>query len=202
MTRIRHTSLITLLAAVVMAVATAAGGTAFALPAKQPPRHALNLHHVNWGDVTIPGQVCRVKGMIRLHKGQARISHSGYGPLQVSAFGPSYGDLGGGQQIAALQVWCSRQGGTAAGQVAEGLIVFSGAGGRLHPLGTLTPQYHPHSAAHIPYLAVAGVGAERIVTTEYWYTSSDADCCPSGRATTTWHWNGRSFSPGRTTVRP
>ncbi len=28
-----------------------------------------------------------------------------------------------------------------------------------------------------------------------------ADCCPSGRATVTWSRNGRSFHPGRTTVR-
>jgi hypothetical protein len=196
MTRARHTSLVVLITAVMMAVVTA--GTAFALPTKCPPRHALNLHHVTWGDVAIPGQLCRVKGVIRLHKGQARISRSGYGPLEVSAFGPAYGDLGGGQQVAALQVWCSNQGGTAAGQLAEGIIVFSGAGGRLHALGTLTPQYRPRSAAHIPFIAVKSIGAEHIVTTEFWYASTDADCCPSGRAITSWHWNGRSFTPGRT----
>jgi hypothetical protein len=196
MTRVRQTSLVVLITAVVMAVVTA--GTAFALPAKCPPRHALNLHHVTWGDVAIPGQLCRVKGAIRLHHGQARVARSGYGPLEVSASGPAYGDLGGGQQVAALQVWCSNQGGTAAGQLAEGIIVFSGAGGRLHVLGTLTPRYRPRSAPHIPFIAVKSIGAERIVTTEYWYASSDADCCPSGRATTSWHWNGRFFTPGRT----
>jgi hypothetical protein len=198
MTRVRQTSLVVLITAVMMAVVTA--GTAFALPTSSPPRHALNLHHVNWGDVAIPGQLCRVKGVIRLHKGLARISHSGYGPLEVSAFGPAYGDLGGGQQVAALQVWCSNQGGTAAGQLAEGLIVFSGAGGKLHSLGTLTPQYRPRSASHIPFIVVKSIGAERIVTTEAWYTSTDGDCCPSGRAITSWHWNGRSFKPGRTII--
>ncbi len=198
MTRVRQTSLVVLITAVMMAVVTA--GTAFALPSKNPPRHALNLHHVNWGDVAIPGQLCRVKGEIRLHKGLAKVSHSGYGPLEVSAFGPAYGDLGGGQQVAALQVWCSNQGGTAAGQLAEGLIVFSGAGGKLHSLGTLTPQYRPRSASHIPFILVKSIGAEHIVTTEAWYTSTDGDCCPSGRATTSWHWNGHSFKPGRTII--
>ncbi len=76
----------------------------------------------------------------------------------------------------------------------------SGAGGRLHSLGTLTPRYRPRSAVHIPFITVKGIGAERVVTTEFFYASSDADCCPSGRASTTWHWNGRSFTPGRTTV--
>src|SRR5271166_2739465 len=198
MTHVRQSSLLVLITAVVMAVVTA--GTAFAQPTKGPARHPLNLLHVNWGDVAIPGQLCRVNGVIRLHKGQARISHSGYGPLEVSSFGPVYGDLGGGQQVAALQVWCNNQGGTAAGQLAEGLIVFSGAGGKLHTLGTLTPQYRPRSASHIPFIVVKSIGAERIVTTEAWYTSSDGDCCPSGRATTTWYWNGHSFRPGHTTI--
>jgi len=198
MTHVRQSSLLVLITAVVMAVVTA--GTAFAQPTKGPARHPLNLHHVNWGDVAIPGQLCRVNGVIRLHKGQARISHSGYGPLEVFTFGPAYGDLGGGQQVAALQVWCDNQGGTAAGQLAEGIVVFSGAGGKLHALGTLTPRYRPRSAAHIPYIAVKSIGAERIVTTEYWYAFSDEDCCPSGRATTSWHWNGRSFTPGRTII--
>jgi len=198
MTRIRQTGLAVLIIALVMTVATA--GTAFAQPAKCPPRHQLNLHRVNWGNLAIPGQLCRVKGKIRLHKGQALISHSGYGPLDVVTSGPAYGDLGHGQQVAALQVWCDNQGETAGGQLAEGLIVFSGAGGKLHVLGTLTPQYRPHSATHIPLVVVKRIGAERIVTTEYWYTSTDPDCCPSGRATTTWYWNGRSFKPGRTTI--
>ena len=199
MTRVRNTSLTVLITALVMAAVTATtAATASARPASSPPRHALNLHHVKWGNVAIPGQLCRVKGLIRLNQGQARVRHSGFGPLEVSTSGPAYGNLGGGQQVAALQVWCSNQGGTAAGQLAEGLIVFSGTGGKLHSLGTLTPQYRPRSAAHIPFIAVKSIGAERIVANEFWYVSSDADCCPSGRASTTWHWNGRSFKPGRT----
>jgi hypothetical protein len=68
-------------------------------------------------------------------------------------------------------------------------------------LGTLTPQFRPHPrTVHIPFVTVKSIGAERIITTEFFYTGSDADCCPSGRALTTWHWNGRSFKPGRTTI--
>ena len=197
MTRVRQASLAIVIPAV-RAVLTA--GTAFARPASCPPRHPVNLHHVNWGSVTIPGRLCRVKGVIRLRKGEARIARSGYGPLEVITSGPAYGDLGRGQQVAVLQVWCDNQGGTAAGELAEGLMVFSGAGGKLHVLGTLTPQYRPRSASHIPYIVVESIGAERVVTTELWYASTDADCCPSGRATTTWHWNGRSFRPGPTII--
>jgi hypothetical protein len=198
MTRVRQTSLAVLLATLLASTMLAVAGTASAFA--QAAGHSLNLHHVKWGNVAIPGQVCRVRGPIQLHDGHARISHSGFGPLEVSETGPSYGNLGRGQQIAALQVWCSNQGGTAAGQLAEGLVVFSGAGGRLHALGTLTPQFRPDHAAHIPFITVRSIGAENVVTAEFFYTGSDADCCPSGRASTTWHWNGHSFKPGRTTV--
>ncbi len=146
MTRVRFISLIIALAtALTSAVLTIGTGTAFA----QPAGHSLNLHHVKWGNVAVPGWLCRVNGPIQLHHGDARLRHSGFGPLDVSEQGPVYGNLGNGQQVAALQVWCSNQGGTAAGELAEGLVVFSGAGGRLHVLGTLTPQYRPaHQGAH------------------------------------------------------
>jgi hypothetical protein len=190
MTRVRKISLAVLLAAVLaitgLSITGLTTGTALAQPAGQP----LNLHHVKWGDVAVPGGLCRVGHPIQLHNGDARLKHSGFGPLDVSAAGPVYGNLGGGQQ-----------GGTAAGELAEGLVVFSGAGGRLHVLGTLTPQYRPHAGqVHIPFVAVKSIGGEHIVTTEFFYTGSDADCCPSGRALTSWHWNGHSFKPGRTTI--
>jgi hypothetical protein len=200
MTRVRKISLAVLLAAV-LAITGLTTGTAFAGTAlAQPAGRSLNLHHVRWGNVAVPGWLCRVHGRIQLHHGDAKLRHSGFGPLDVSEQGPVYGNLGNGQQVAALQVWCSNQGGTAAGELAEGLVVFSGAGGRLHVLGTLTPQYHPHTRVHIPFVAVKSIGSERIVTTEFFYNGTDADCCPGGRALTTWHWNGHSFKAGRTVI--
>ena len=95
---------------------------------------------MKWGDVTVPGWLCRVNHPIQLHHGDARLRHSGFGPLDVSETGPAYGNLGGGQQVAALQVWCSNQGGTAAGELAEGLVRSAGGRPALHVLGMLTPQ--------------------------------------------------------------
>jgi hypothetical protein len=206
MTRVRKISLAVLLTAV-LAITGLTTGTAFAGPVlaspvlAEPAGHSLNLHHVKWGNVAVPGWLCRVNGPIQLHHGDAKLRHSGFGPLDVTEAGPAYGNLGNGQHVAALQVWCSNQGGTAAGELAEGLVVFSGSGGHLHVLGTLTPQFRPHAGhVHIPFVTVKSIGAEKIVTTEFFYTGSDADCCPSGRASTTWHWNGHSFKPGRTTI--
>ena len=208
MTRVRRKGLASLLAAALtitgLAITGLTTGAAAALASPAPAQtagHSLNLHHVRWGNVAVPGGLCRVNGPIQLHNGDARLRHSGFGPLDVSESGPAYGNLGNGQQVAALQVWCSNQGGTAAGELAEGLVVFSGSGGHLHVLGTLTPQFRPHAGhVHIPFVVVKSIGGEKIVTTEFFYTGSDADCCPSGRALTTWHWNGHSFKPVRTTI--
>ena len=77
---------------------------------------------MNWGNVTIPGQLCEVKGQIRLHDGHATVNHgSGYGvPLDVLTTTVTHGYLGHGLPVTALQVWCDTQGGTAAGELAEG----------------------------------------------------------------------------------
>ena len=34
---------------------------------------------MNWGNVTIPGQLCEVKGQIHLHNGHATVRRSGFG---------------------------------------------------------------------------------------------------------------------------
>jgi pimeloyl-ACP methyl ester carboxylesterase len=160
-----------------------------------------DLHQVNWKNATIPGKLCQVNGSITLHNWDALVPHSGLGPLEVGISPPViYGDLGSGQRVAAVQVWCSNQGGTAAGQLSEGVMVFDGAGGQLHLLGILTPQYRGSPDSHIPFLITASISTGRIVTAEHWYTSSDSDCCPSGRATTIWNWNGSHFTPSSTVV--
>ena len=102
--------------------------------------------------------------------------------------------------MVALNVLCSNQGGTAAGQLADGIFVFASAG-QTRFLGLLTPQYREPLASHIPLIAVAHIDNQgHIATAEYFYPPSDADCCPSGRAITIWKWTGRTFIPGRTKI--
>jgi len=186
----------------VVAVAALAASSGFALTSPQASAQTLAVHSVNWGDVTIPGQLCEVKGQIQLHDGHATVRHSGYGvPLDVLTTTVTHGYLAHGLPVTALQIWCDTQGGTAAGQIAEGIMVFASPGGRAHLLGTLTPQYNPSSAAHIPYIAIAHIDrAGHVAVSEFFYTASNADCCPSGRATTIWKWTGRTFIPGRTKI--
>jgi hypothetical protein len=68
----------------------------------------------------------------------------------------THGNLGHGLQVAALQVWCDNTGGTADGELAEGIMVFDSPGGQAHLLGTLTPQ-HMTTMVHIPYIIVSHI---------------------------------------------
>jgi hypothetical protein len=190
-----------------LAALTATSGVASTAASAQ----TLSMRAVNWGDVTIPGRLCEVKGQIALHNGHAAVKHSGYGiPLDVYTTTVSHGYLKHGLPVTALQIWCATTGGTAAGQIAEGIFIFaspaSPAGpaspaSEPHLLGTLTPQYNPTSAAHIPYIAVSRIDTSgHIAVTEYFYSPANPDCCPSGRAVTIWKWTGRTFIPGRTKI--
>lgn len=157
---------------------------------------------VNWGDVTIPGQLCRVSGQVHLHNGHATVRHSGFGmALDVLELAVTHGNLGHGLQVAALQIWCDNTGGTADGELAEGVMVFDRPGGQAHLLGTLTPQHKTSAAVHIPYIVVTRIDSTgHVAVTEYFYTPANMTCCPSGRATTVWKWTGRTFIPGRTKI--
>lgn len=186
----------------VAAIAALTATSGFALTSQEASARTLDVHSVNWGDVTIPGHLCEVKGSIKLHNGDATVSHSGYGiPLDVYTTMVTHGYLAHGLPVTTLQIWCATQGGTAASQIAEGIFVFASPGGQPHLLGTLTPQYNPSSASHVPYIAVARIDTTgHITVTEFFYGPSNPDCCPSGRATTIWKWTGRTFIPGRTKI--
>jgi hypothetical protein len=190
-----------IISSVAAAAAFAAAG-GFALTYQEASAQTADVKSVNWGDIALPGQLCEVRGQIQLHHGVAKVRHSGLGPLFVQLTAVTHGDLARGLPVAALEIWCSNQGGTAAGQLAEGIFVFTGAG---HPrfLGLLTPQYRPKESipSHIPSLAVVHIDIQgHIATTEYFYTPANADCCPSGRASTIWKWTGHTFIPGRTKI--
>ena len=180
-----------------VAALTATGGYAQAASAQ-----TLSAHNVNWGDVTIPGHLCKVNGQIHLHNGNATVRHSGFGmALDVLATTVTHGSLAHGLPVTALQVWCDNTGGTADGQLAEGIMVFDSPGGHAHLLGTLTPQHKTSAMVHIPFIAVNRIETTgHVAVTEFFYHLANATCCPSGRATTLWKWTGRTFIPGRTKI--
>jgi hypothetical protein len=177
------------------AALTATGGYS------QASAQTLAMHSVNWGNVTIPGHLCEVKGQIHLHAGHATVRHSGFGTaLDILTTTVTHGYLAHGLPVTALQIWCIA-GGSADGELAEGIMVFDSPGGKAHLLGTLTPQHKTSMMVHIPSIAVNRIETTgHVAVTEFFYTPGNMTCCPSGRATTLWKWTGRTFIPGRTKI--
>jgi hypothetical protein len=186
----------------VVAVAALTATSGFTSTAQAAPARTADAHSVNWGDVTIPGQLCKVGGQIQLHNGRAFVPHSGFGvALDVLMLAVTHGSLGHGLQVAALQIWCDNTGGTADGELAEGIFVFDSPGGHAHLLGVLTPQHKTSAMLHIPFIIVNRIESSgHVAVTEFFYNPSNATCCPSGRATTRWKWTGREFIPGHTKI--
>lgn len=186
----------------VAAVAALTATSGFALGAQQASAQTLGAHSVNWGNVTIPGHLCKVTGQIHLHNGSAFVRRSGFGmALDVQTTAVTHGSLAHGLKVVALQVFCSNTGGTADGQLSEGIFVFDSPGDHPHLLGTLTPQLKGNPMLHIPFIAVNHIETTgHVAVTEFFYTPANATCCPSGRATTLWKWTGRTFIPGRTKI--
>ena len=185
-----------------LAAVTALAATALTTTGSAAQAAPARTSGVNWSDVTIPGQLCKVSSPIKLHNGKAFVRHSGFGmALDVFMTNVTRGSLGHGLQVAALQVWCDNTGGTADGQLAEGILVFDSPGGHPHLLGTLTPQLKGNPMLHIPFIVVNHIESTgHVAITEFFYDSANPTCCPSGSASTLWKWTGRSFIPGRTHI--
>jgi hypothetical protein len=186
----------------VAALAALMATSGFVLTSQEASAQTADAHSVNWGDVTIPGQLCRVSGQIQLHNGRALVRHSGFGTaLNVLMLAVTRGDLGHGLQVAALQIWCDNTSGTADGELAEGIIVFDSPNGHAHLLGTLTAQHKTSAIVHIPFIIVNRIDTTgQVAVTEYFYNHANSTCCPTGRAATIWKWTGHTFVPGRTKI--
>ncbi|MGW3037462.1 hypothetical protein ACWDCB_40485 [Streptomyces sp. NPDC001178] len=162
---------------------------------------SLDLHTVDWRAAKIPGSLCRASSSILLHDGSASNVPSTFNgpepnmPQDVSADVKkvTYGDLtGDGNDEAALPVLCMNHNATAAGQTAMGILVFDGSSGRLHLLGTLIGQQRrsgePPNFLEVRQMAYATVG--KIVAVESFYSPTDYNSCPTGRARDTWVYKG------------
>lgn len=170
----------------------------------------LDLHAVDWGDATLPGSVCRSPGPIRLHDGEAVAVPSSFdGPtpnypqdVGVDVGAVVYGDLtGDGRDDAALPLHCNNHDSTAAGTTVVTVLLFDGAAGEAALLGEL-PSSQPRLGEVPNGMRVRQLLPGRVVGDESFYGPEDADCCPSGRASTTWPWTGGALgTPGATITR-
>jgi hypothetical protein len=172
---------------------------------------ALNLHEVDWSDVTLPGAACGASHPIRVRDGHASISpvpqrfskDSFYGKRAVnvdSDWDPVvFGDLTrGGGSDAGIVVSCNNGGGTADGALLYSWVVFSGAHGRLSPIGVVTPRVQ--SPRELPTLLEITIEPGAVVAHESFYGATDPTCCASGRATTVWTYANGALRPGTPTI--
>ena len=163
---------------------------------------AKNLHHVDWANVSIPGQFCSVPGFVKLKGGQATSFSTKWGSVRFSEIGPViYGDLGGaGQEEGAVSVWCDNGGGTADSELAQAYLIFDGAGGKLTAIGAITAQEQPGDV-HVSNVTKVTFSPDRIAAHEVWYRGSDPSCCPSGTAVTIWTYTHGQLVPGTPDIR-
>ena len=176
-------------------LACALAGMGFGVP-------TLDIHKVDWANVSVPGSVCGATHSIRLHKGRAVVAswrwpsvprvtvETGWNPVV-------YGNLDAvGQDEAALIVGCSNGGGTAAGFLAFAQVIFATAGQSLRVIGVVTPK-QPHNANRLPTLVTVKIRRARVIAREAWYGPNDGTCCPSGRTTTVWKYTRGELRAGR-----
>jgi hypothetical protein len=164
----------------------------------------IDLHTVDWNQVVLPGSVCGADHPIKLHSGYATVRSRRWPALArvyVDRGRVVYGDLNGhGRDDAALQIVCANLGGTAAGQLAFAVVVYSPGIRTPTAVGVLTPLLRS-TGHHVPILMPVSVTHDRVTVTEFTYGPHDPDCCPSGQATTVWLFKAGRFRPGSTHVQ-
>jgi hypothetical protein len=176
---------------------------------------AIDLHQVDWPNVTLPGSVCGASHPIHLHRHLAVVVSNRWGKRSRSASWPAwprvtvdagwnpvvYGDLDGdGKDESALVVGCSTGGGTADGFLAYAQVIFTAGKKSPRVIGILTPQQRPDPRV-LPTLLQVTIRRGEIVAQEAWYGLNDGTCCPSGRSTTTWKYAIGRLRPVTTVVQ-
>jgi hypothetical protein len=169
----------------------------------------IDIHKVDWANVSVPASLCGARHPIRLHKGRAVVDsrrwpsvprvtvNSGWNPVV-------YGNLDGvGQDEAALVVGCNNGGGTAGGYLAYAQVIFTTAGKSLRVIGVVTPK-QPRKPNRLPTLVTVKIRRGKIIAREAWYGPHDGTCCPTGRTTTVWTYAHGALRAGapRITQRP
>ena len=174
----------------------------------------IDLHQVDWANVTVPPSVCGAKRPIQLHGGHAVVVSTRWGRSWRDRSRPArprvtvssgwnpvvYGDLDGdGADEAALIVNCNNGGGMAGGVLAYAQVIFTPAEKSPRVIGVVTPQQRPNPHVN-PTIVVVTIRRDEVIAREAWYGAHDGTCCPSGRSTTVWTMRDGRLRPVKTVV--
>lgn len=163
------------------------------------------MHRVDWLSMCVPLDFCGGDGAIRLDEGggvfkpvQPPEGTATNGRRMVndadfddpSSANVQYGDIDGdGVDEAALHVNCSNGGGTGGGELRFDLFIYRVTDERLDLIDVLrTLDVEDDQLPSLPGDAQLGDGS--IIVPSAYYGPSDGTCCPTGRATTTWRYDG------------
>lgn len=178
-------------------------------PAAAPSRPTgADLRTADLKDVDVPGVVCDLPGPVHLRDGAAHLEdprgwpdHSVRGKkfINITEWKTRYGSFEGpATSDAVVSLICDNNGGTADGQIKFTLAVYSGRSGSPRLLGLITPQVQPQHE-HTTLLSVEPaflkLGRHKIAVKEAFYGPHDGTCCPTGRALTTWTYDGQQLTP-------
>jgi hypothetical protein len=144
-----------------------------------------------------------VPGVVQFSSGEAKATSDTWGPVEMGVDPGStvYGDLDGdGVEEAAVSVSCNNGGGTASGQLAFGYVVVRKDSDALSAVGSITARQNPPNASHVTLLGTTEITHNEIRVQELWYRPSDATCCPSGEAETTWSYADSTLTPGQPVI--
>lgn len=157
-----------------------------------------DLHQLDWASVHVPGDFCSIPQVIAFQGGEATAASREFGRVHLGSVSDVvYGDIDGdGRPEAALKVECDNGGGTADGQLGFGAVILTSRHDRLIALGSITPQEQAPDAIHVTLLTDVQILHGSVVVHESWYRATDATCCPTGTAVTTWTLDGDRLSPG------
>lgn len=164
------------------------------------PVAQMNVHRFNFNEADVPTGLCDLTGPARLHGGTATGTSSRDGPVDLDLFDSNgrsptvFGDVDGDHvDEAGLNVFCVAQGGN--GVLGQGFVLYRVSGSKVVSFGVINARYQP------PQTFLSGVdsitiGRGKVTAMESWYQATDAHCCPTGHATTTWTYNADNLVAG------
>ncbi|MFA3877725.1 hypothetical protein ABS735_29295 [Streptomyces sp. MMCC 100] len=146
-----------------------------------------NLRQLDWARTAVPGDYCHVADPITFTAGEATVRSERWGTVHAEQYPDEvvYGDVVGDSRAeAALRVGCDTGGQTGSGRLVWAYVVFTSEEQRLRLVGTVTPQkYEGGQASSFEGIDLAN---GQVTARENWHRSTDASCCPSGKAVTIW----------------
>jgi hypothetical protein len=157
------------------------GRTDLKVPANDLSRRSLERRYPSYADRGFKSLPLRCSGVCtqaRLHRAKPR--PLALSPIEAARGRVVDGDLLGREADApTLQTVCVNRGGTAVGQLAFAVVVYSAGPRAPRVLGVLTPRVNS-SGTHVPILIPSAITHDKVVLTEFFLGPHAGGVCARG----------------------